>query len=477
MENTSKFLQKRNKDNLEENQQDDFDREYSLSELLSVSVLDDLCGEIQKIMPIPIAVLMQEGSSFYVKGSFPRNNIEAIKSILHGKAIESPKAFKTAQGKITIFPIVHELEAIGYLVIGPEPDNDRSLYPVSPLGKFLSKTITHLMVSKYKYELTAGLHGQVVEDSYARLNKNSALLEKSEQRYRKLAEKLEIEVQKKTQKIKEAQSQLIQQEKMASIGHLAAGVANEINNPMGFVSSNLTSLNDYEKDIRTLIDQYRSFLSELKEGLASEGQAPIMKGLKCITQLEHEINIDFIMEDIPNLIKESLEGSARIKKIVIDLKDFSHPGEDELQFSDINKSLDSTLNVVWNEIKYKATVTKRYGNLPLVKCYPQRLNQVFMNILVNAAQAIEANGKITIETLAENGSVKVIISDTGKGISKENLSKIFDPFFTTKEVGQGTGLGLNVAYNIIEKHNGTINVKSIEGKGTTFSISLLVDNH
>ncbi len=211
--------------------------------------------------------------------------------------------------------------------------------------------------------------------------------------------------------------------------------------------------------------------------MASGDQSKIIEGVDYIRKHENEIDIDFILKDIPNLIKESLEGAARIKKIVIDLKDFSHPGEDELQYADINKSLDSTLNVVWNEIKYKATVTKSYGNLPLAKCYPQQLNQVFMNILVNAAQAIEANGKIKIETLAENGSVKVIISDTGTGIPKENLSKIFDPFFTTKEVGKGTGLGLNVAYNIIEKHNGTINVESIEGKGTTFSISLPVDNH
>ena len=264
---------------------------------------------------------------------------------------------------------------------------------------------------------------------------------------------------------------------MASIGHLAAGVAHEINNPMGFVSSNLNTLNDYVKDIRSLIEQYRSFLAELNEVVGSEeGRKAIAGGLERITKFEQEINVDYVMEDFPNLIAESLEGAGRIKKIVIDLKNFAHPGENELQFSNINKNLDSTLNVVWYELKYKAKITKEYGDLPPVKCYPQKLNQVFMNIFVNAAQAIAEKGEIKITTSSENEHVNISISDSGSGIAKENLSKIFDPFFTTKEVGKGTGLGLNVAYNIITKHKGTINVKSTVGKGTTFSIRLPVDD-
>lgn len=167
----------------------------------------------------------------------------------------------------------------------------------------------------------------------------------------------------------------------------------------------------------------------------------------------------------------------RIKKIVIDLKDFAHPGKDKLQVVDINKGLESTLNVVSNELKYKATVTKDFGKLPHVKCYPHQLNQVFMNILVNAAQAMENTGKIHIKTRLTEGNVEIVISDTGCGMSEENLTKIFDPFFTTKEVGMGTGLGLNVAYNVIKKHNGTIDVQSSVGNGTTFSIRLPVNGH
>ncbi|MBW1741537.1 MAG: GHKL domain-containing protein [Deltaproteobacteria bacterium] len=170
-----------------------------------------------------------------------------------------------------------------------------------------------------------------------------------------------------------------------------------------------------------------------------------------------------------------MEGTERIKQIVLDLKNFAHPGENELKLIDINQSINSTLNVVWNEIKYKAKVTKEYKELPLVKCYPQELNQVFMNILVNAAQAIERQGEIKIMTQAVDGYTEIKISDIGVGIPEENIPKIFDPFFTTKDVGKGTGLGLNISYNIIKKHKGTIDVESMVGKGTTFTVRIPIE--
>jgi len=295
---------------------------------------------------------------------------------------------------------------------------------------------------------------------------------------------LEETVEKRTKKLNEAlsnlknmQSQFVQTEKMASIGQLAAGVAHEINNPTGFVSSNLNVLAGYDTDIKSLIERYRAIVSDLKAGAArsaNEGRSSISEQLSYIAELEKEVDIDFILNDTPNLIKESQEGTDRIKKIVIDLKDFAHPGELKLNYADINKNMESTLNVVWNELKYKARVVKEYGDLPQVKCYSQQLNQVFVNLLVNAAQAIAKEGEIRISTRKIDDSVEIKISDTGAGIPKENLSKIFDPFFTTKEVGKGTGLGLNVAYNIIKKHNGTIDVESVVGKGTTFTIRIPV---
>ena len=271
------------------------------------------------------------------------------------------------------------------------------------------------------------------------------------------------------------ETRLLQSEKMASIGQLAAGVAHEINNPTGFVSSNLNTLSNYQNDVSRLIVQHRELAEELKEAIASHKTLDsISKKLEHISELEKEIDIDFILDDTPNLIKESQEGTERIKKIVLDLKDFAHPGEDKVQTTDINKGIESTLNVVWNELKYKATVTKDYGDLPEVQCYPHQLNQVFMNLLVNAAQAIEKKGEIKISTQALDGQVKIAISDTGVGIPKKNLSRLFDPFFTTKEIGKGTGLGLNVAYNIIKKHRGTIQVESEVDTGTTFIIRIPV---
>ena len=263
---------------------------------------------------------------------------------------------------------------------------------------------------------------------------------------------------------------------MASVGQLAAGVAHEINNPTGFVSSNLKTLSDYQDDISGIIKAYRKLMEDLKNVMSKDAFPSFFKDqIEQIMRLEEEADLDFIMDDIGDLIKDCREGTERIKKIVIDLKDFAHPGEDKVQITDINNGIESTLNVVWNELKYKTKVTKEYGKLPEIKCYPQQLNQVFMNILVNAAQAIEKQGKIHLSTLADDGYVEIKIRDTGSGIPEEHLSKIFDPFFTTKEVGKGTGLGLNVAYNIIKKHNGTIDVKSEVGKGTEFNIRIPVD--
>ena len=279
----------------------------------------------------------------------------------------------------------------------------------------------------------------------------------------------------KSKEKKQLEAQLLQSEKMASIGRLAAGVAHEINNPTGFVSSNLKTLSEYIEDIMELFEEYRKLVSKLKKNSDTCGPFhEISEQLKHIVALENEVDLDFVLKDIFELIDESKEGTERIKKIVQDLKDFAHPGQDKPKFADINQNIDSTVNVVWNELKYKADVIKDYGDLPRVQCYPQLLNQVFMNLLINAVQSIEKRGEINIKTRADNGYVEIKISDTGSGIPKENLNRIFDPFFTTKDVGKGTGLGLNVAYNIIKKHHGKIDVNSGVGKGTTFTIKIPV---
>jgi len=280
------------------------------------------------------------------------------------------------------------------------------------------------------------------------------------------------EDRRKSTEIHTLQAQMIQSEKMAIIGQLAAGVAHEINNPTGFVSLNLKTLSGYHDNLRTLHAKYRDLLAALQLPRPAAGEVLEAK-VKAIEHFEKEIDADFLINDSRDLIRDCREGTERIKKIVLDLKDFAHPGEEALQSTDINKGLESTLNVARNELKFKATVQTELGAIPFVQGYPQQLNQVFINILVNAAQAIDARGEIRIQTRkAEDGYVEVIISDSGCGIPAENLSRIFDPFFTTKALGKGTGLGLNIANNIIKKHNGVIDVKSQVGQGTTFTIRL-----
>jgi signal transduction histidine kinase len=272
---------------------------------------------------------------------------------------------------------------------------------------------------------------------------------------------------------KRINAQLLQSEKMASVGQLAAGVAHEINNPTGFVNSNLKTLSSYQRDIHGLIGRYRDFMKLISEDSGRMNDASISKAVQDIAEYEKTIDLDYLISDTEDLMKESREGMERIKKIVQDLKDFAHPGEDTMQEADINACIDSTLNVIWNEVKYKANVKKYYGDLPPVICYPQQLNQVFMNMIINSIQAIvQPMGEISISTDTVPQGVRIRIRDNGVGILKKNQPRIYDPFFTTKEVGKGTGLGMNVVYNIIKKHNGTIDLWSEPGEGTEFTIVL-----
>ncbi|VAW98108.1 Histidine kinase [hydrothermal vent metagenome] len=259
--------------------------------------------------------------------------------------------------------------------------------------------------------------------------------------------------------------QLLQSEKLASIGQLAAGVAHEINNPVGYVYSNLGTLQKYIDNLFQMLECYE----QLEQYVTGDNEA-----VEVLHKLKQELDIEYIKEDVRDLVSESREGIARVKGIVQDLKDFSHVDEAEWQWADLHRGLDSTLNIVSNEIKYKAEVVKDYGELPAVECLASQLNQVFMNLLVNAAHAIEERGVITIKTGHQDDKVWVEISDTGTGITSENLKNIFDPFFTTKGVGTGTGLGLSLSYGIVQKHAGNIEVRSDVGKGTVFTIYLPV---
>jgi len=334
-------------------------------------------------------------------------------------------------------------------------------------------------IVEYRSSLVYGPTGPIIVRGSARDITEAKRAEEKLKTYRqdleKMVEERTAELKKTLTDLQNTQSQLLQSEKMASIGELAAGVAHEINNPVGFVKSNLGTMNEYREDLIKLLDQYEILEATLGEEKEAFKNGSIQKAIENIQSVKDEIDLGFIMDDYSNVINESFEGMARVAKIVADLKDFAHIDKAELEHADLNKGIESTLNIVWNELKYKAQVIKDLGDIPPVKCYPQRLNQVFLNILVNAAQAIEDKGEIRVKTQADNGYVEIRISDTGKGIPPEIIPKIFDPFFTTKDVGKGTGLGLNMAYNIIQKHKGTIDVESEVGKGTTFIIRLQTD--
>ncbi len=266
-------------------------------------------------------------------------------------------------------------------------------------------------------------------------------------------------------KLEEAQSHLLQSEKMASLGQLSAGVAHELNNPIGFVYSNMGTLEGYLNDIFIINSAY-----EALEALADENSP----ALERVRQLKRNADYDYIKQDIFQLMAQSKDGLARMRKIVQDLKDFAHVGEEGWQWIDLHKGIESTLNIVWNELKYKCRVVKEYSDVPEIYCMASQINQVFMNLLVNAGQAIETSGVITIRTGKEGDGVWVEIADTGKGIPADALKRIFEPFYTTKPVGEGTGLGLSLSYGIVQKHGGHIDVSSETGKGTVMRVWLPV---
>jgi signal transduction histidine kinase len=260
--------------------------------------------------------------------------------------------------------------------------------------------------------------------------------------------------------LQETNDRLIQSEKLASIGQLAAGVAHEINNPIGFVSSNLGSLQSYVTSLFGVVDDYEQ----------AAGAAPAVASR--IAELKEAAEVDFLREDFLALMSESREGLQRVKDIVQSLKDFSHVDSAGTVFTDLHRGLNSTLNIVNSEIKQKAEVVKEYGDIPQVQCVASQVNQVFMNLLVNAAHAIAERGVITIRTGQAGDWVWIQIEDTGSGMSADTMQRIFEPFFTTKPIGKGTGLGLSVSYGIVNRHGGRIEVHSELGKGTRFTVHL-----
>ena len=301
--------------------------------------------------------------------------------------------------------------------------------------------------------------GQIATQYNRVIDKFNAATDEIRQKHQQLSE-AHYEIQ-------QTQAHLLQSEKMAGLGQVAAGVAHEINNPVGFVLSNIQTLEQYMSFFKTLIHEYKTLV------VAKNDESAATEILSRIDQICQQEDLDFVLDDTQELINESIDGVNRVKDIVLNLKTFSHPGNDNRQPADLNELIDATLKIIWNELKYKVTIEKDYADgLPPVMCSPGQISQVFMNLMVNAGHAIEEHGTIRLHTRLEGEQLIATVSDTGCGIAQENLETIFQPFFTTKEAGKGTGLGLSLSYGIVEQHGGEMKVSSEQGKGTTFTVVL-----
>ena len=330
---------------------------------------------------------------------------------------------------------------------------DRLLILKKPFEHIEVLQAANALVSKWNWRLQAEIKMEELEW-------------RIEERTQKTSQQKKL-LQQKLEELKETRVQLIQSEKLASVGQLAAGIAHEINNPVGFISSNLNTLQHYIADIKQVISSYRK-LADLS---ATENKT-LKNAVLEIAENEQKVGLEFVLKDIDGLLLDSIEGTQRVRKIVSDLSEFSHINSPDIVEVEINELLEKSISLAWNELKYKAEVVREFGDIPVIFCYGSELSQVFLNLLINAAQAIDEWGIITIKTGVNNKRVWITIQDNGNGIDEVHLTKIFDPFFTTKDVGEGTGLGLHIVRNVIDAHLGNIHVESTLGEGTSFHIDL-----
>jgi signal transduction histidine kinase len=386
-----------------------FDREFTLSELLG--------GISQKRLSEALAALL--GAGFRLSSS--------AGEVLAGTTGDLPGGVRVA--------VRHDLEVLGWLEAVAAEDQVRA-----------AATLLELLLHQgARYHMASALHIEVVRADYE-------ALQASEARYRELSQQLEERVRQQVEVIKSTQLQLYQAEKMASIGQLAAGVAHEINNPIGFIRSNLGTARGYVERLEEL--------------------APAIRANPPLAEAWKRADMDFLIEDFGALLKESIDGADRVARIVADLKGFSNVDHAEVEVVDLNDSLRSVCNVAHAQVSPKAEVIMDLGELPPLHCHAGRLNQVFLSLLLNAAHAMDTRGEIRIRSRHAGNELRIEFIDTGHGIAQDVLERIFDPFFTTRDVGQGTGLGLTVSRDVVAAHGGRIEVQSAPGKGSAFTIVL-----
>ena len=342
-----------------------------------------------------------------------------------------------------------ELETIAHL-------ESREATPVQLKGA--SALLVLLFKEAVRYRMASELHMETVIADYQALQEKHAALERSETRYRELSRKLEERVAAQVLEIKEAQRKMFLSEKLASVGQLAAGVAHELNTPLAYIQNNLVAARGY-------LDDLESFFAAVLHG----------EDLATVRASWEQADIDYIRTDFPVLLDSCLDGVTRLASIVSDLKIFSNINKIHQSMDDVNARLAAVLSMLKPQIGEQIEIVQECADLPTIPCYPAHLGLAFYNLLQNAVQAIEGKGKVVIRTFTMDVHVGVAVTDTGTGIREEDMPRLFDPFFTTKEVGQGTGLGLSVAHDVVKAHHGKIEVQSQPGKGTTFTILLPIE--
>ncbi len=410
--------------------------------------LTDIVGEAE-VLPL-------------LQGAVRAGSVEAVIAATDGSVLWSWQGGSAVAAVAVKLPLYLEGEPVGELLLKGDAGADIYLQGVAGL---LREALNTVVNSNLKRMLTSEMHTNLVNMSYQELLDANLKLTASETRYRELAEQLEQLVEERTAALKKAHVRLLQQEKMVSVGQLAAGVAHEINNPLGFVSSNLATLQRYVARFVVMLDHYRALLKSDTVPISLQQQA---------AEKWQELKLDMVCNDVGNLLAESLEGSARVTKIVSDLKGFSHVDAIAEELVDLNSEIDRTLNVLNHEIPASTEIIREYSPLPGFLCRPALICQVFCNIIQNALQARPDRLRLTVTTTVAEGRIKISFSDNGPGIPTEIRGRIFEPFFTTHEVGSGTGMGLAVVYDIVRQYQGSIEIECPPQGGAIFTLLLPV---
>lgn len=409
-----------------------------LSQIISRAEIEPLLRSLVKAGPVWAAVLDEDRLPLCSQGD--DRPLEQLREIRH--------------------PLLVEGEPQGMLAIAVNPETCGSAEALALLARdALQLTVTNNL----KRMLTTEMHTAIVQDSYDQLVETNQRLVQSEGRYRELAKSLELKVEERTAALQKAYSRMLQQEKLAAVGSLAAGMAHEINNPNGFVRSNLGTLSRYVGRMKEMLNQYQLLIAS---------NTPLQQLREDTEQLRSKLKLAFVFSDCADLLEQSIEGTDRIARIVADLKAFSHVDETGDSDTDLSRDLERIIAVLKPQISSETVIVRDLLPLPLFGCNPGMLSQAFYNILQNALLSRDNGLTINVSSCLEADDIVIRIADNGCGIPAEKLTRVFEPFFTTRDVGRGTGMGLTVAREIIRGAGGNIEIDSREGFGTTVTIRL-----